>query len=390
MPQSGTGKSCFVIMPFGEKKDVQGTLVDFDDIYDGFIAPTIEGLGYECDRCDRVDESGNIHRRMFELLWNADLAIADLSLLNPNVFYELGIRHALRKSMTILLRRQGTRVPFNIANLSVIEYDESSSESRQEAQRKIAAYVEAGYQKGHVDYYVSEVLGLSISDTPVPVPERRVLRYQVDELDQQLCIITGDLRNIHDIDIWVNSENTNMQMARYYDFSVSSVIRYEGAEKTVTGHVKDDTIQTELLRVMDGERNVPPGHVIPTSPGQLATRNGVKWVFHAAAVAGSLGRGYRVIPSIEDCVTNSLRLADDAQFRDEHLRSILLPLFGISTNLKSERDTVRALMAAAISYLRNYPSSRMQEIYFLAWSEEELELCTSVLAGEAGVREIAK
>lgn len=382
-------RTCFVIMPFGEKQDVAGVTVNFDLFDDTFIVPTVEGAGLSCERADRVDEAGNIHRRMFELIWTADVAIVDLSLLNPNVFYELGIRHALRNSTTILLRRRGTNIPFNVSNLSVIEYDETDAQNLTAVGQKIGRYIRAGYERGHVDNYVNDVLGLRISARPKPVTVRQVFRYAIDGLDgKHINIITGDLRNIHGIDVWVNSENTNMQMARYYEPFVSSVIRYEGAEKSITGRVTDDTINNELQRLMAGESSVPQAHVIPTTAGQLTANNGVKWIFHVAAVAGSIGHGYRVIEPIDQCVTNVLRLADSPRFAQQPLRSVLFPLLGIGTPLHSERETVQSLFAAAQSYLLNFPSSRIEEVYFVAWSESELSLCRSILAGTPGIEEV--
>lgn len=385
MPQDAR-RTCFVIMPFGEKADVHGVLVNFDRIYDDFIVPTVKAAGLSGERCDRIDAAGNIHRRMFEQIWTADVAVVDLSLLNPNVFYELGIRHALRRSITILVRRKGTGVPFNVSNLDVIEYDETDSNSLQAARRKILNSIKAGYAQGHMDNYVSEVLDLSIADIPRRVAERRTYWYAVDGLPgKHFCIITGDLRNIHGIDIWVNSENTNMQMARYYDFSVSSVIRYEGAEKTITGQVKNDFVNNELQALMDGEYSVPPAHVIATSSGLLKQKNEVEQVFHVAAVEGGVGQGYRVVESVERCVINALKLADAS---GGNLTSILFPLLGIGTRLKSPRDTVRSLFTAAYSYLRDYPQSSMTDVYFLAWSEAELELCRSILASDENVTEV--
>src|SRR3954447_2063671 len=329
-------KTCFVIMPFGGKRDVQGALVDFDQIYDKFVIPTVTAAGLVCERCDRMDETGNIHRRMFQLIWAADVALVDLSLLNPNVFYELGIRHALRRSSTILMRRKGTGVPFNVSNLDVIEYDETDAAGLDAVRAKILNAIRSGYERGHVDNYVSEVLNLSIHDVPRPLRERRTYRYAVQGADgKRLSVVTGDLRNIQGIDIWVNSENTNMQMARYYDFSVSSVIRYEGAERTLAGHVQRDVINDELTALMGGSYAVPPAHVIATGAGQLTPNNGVKHVFHVAAVEGGIGLGYRVIESVDRCVTNALKLADSPAFRDKNLRSVLFPLLGIGTRLAS-------------------------------------------------------
>jgi hypothetical protein len=95
--------SRFVIMPFGEKTDDDGT-VDFDKIYDHLIKEAIESLDIECVRCDRIDEAGWIHRKMFEHVYTADVAVVDITQLNANVFYELGVRHALADRTTVLIK----------------------------------------------------------------------------------------------------------------------------------------------------------------------------------------------------------------------------------------------------------------------------------------------
>jgi len=62
-----------------------------------------------------------------------------------------------------------------------------------------------------------------------------------DAKGKLVCIISGDIRNVTGIDVWVNSENTEMQMARFFDRSVSSVIRYLGAVRDEAGHVLKDS-----------------------------------------------------------------------------------------------------------------------------------------------------
>jgi O-acetyl-ADP-ribose deacetylase (regulator of RNase III) len=377
-------------MPYGKPVDLAGVTVDFDNIYRTILSPTIEALGLDCVRCDEEDEAGHIHRRMFQQLWKAEVAVADLSLLNPNVFYELGVRHALRRSVTVLIRRKGTDVPFNVGNLSVIEYDENDAAGLVEFRSRLARFIQAGLQDGHTDNVVSEVLSLRISDTPQPITLRQVFRHTLrSQPGKTIKVITGDLREIHGIDIWVNSENTNMQMARFYEPFVSSVIRYEGAEKSATGRVTRDTIQDALHALMDGESSVPPAQVLATTAGQLQRTNGVRQVFHVAAVAGTMGVGYVVIERVERCVTNALKLAHSPPHAGDGLRSILFPLLGISTPLRSPREAVEALFDAAIGYLTNYPSSTIDEVYFLAWTAAELDLCLSILAGNAAVEAVA-
>ena len=102
-----TADVCFVIMPFGEKVDLKGKKVKFDDIYAMLLAPAIRVSGLEPVRCDELYESGLIQRKMLEeYIRDARAAVVDISLLNANVFYELGVRHTLRKAVTVLVRRK--------------------------------------------------------------------------------------------------------------------------------------------------------------------------------------------------------------------------------------------------------------------------------------------
>jgi MAP3K TRAFs-binding domain len=108
---------CFVLMPFGRKIDSSGRSIDFDGIYREILAPAITAAGIESIRADEEQIGGTIHKPMFERLLLCDYAIADVTSANPNVYYELGIRHALRPRSTLILFAQGTSLPFDIALL---------------------------------------------------------------------------------------------------------------------------------------------------------------------------------------------------------------------------------------------------------------------------------
>jgi hypothetical protein len=105
---------CFVLMPFGRKMDAGGHLTDFDCIYRKIITPAVAQAGLEPVRADEEKIGGTIHKPMFERLMLCPYAIADITSANPNVFYELGIRHALRPRSTVILFREGTILPFDI------------------------------------------------------------------------------------------------------------------------------------------------------------------------------------------------------------------------------------------------------------------------------------
>lgn len=94
----------FIVRPFGTKKDDQGNDLDFNKVAEELIGPALEAIGAEGRETLDIFESGNIRFDMFRRLLTADLVVADLSVRNVNVFYELGIRHALREHGTVMIR----------------------------------------------------------------------------------------------------------------------------------------------------------------------------------------------------------------------------------------------------------------------------------------------
>lgn len=113
---------CFVLMPFGVKSDESGRTIDFNGIYHDLIKPALERAGLEPIRADEERTGGMIHKPMFERLLFCDYAVADLTTANANVFYELGVRHAVRPFKTALIFAGNTRLPFDIAGLRAIPY----------------------------------------------------------------------------------------------------------------------------------------------------------------------------------------------------------------------------------------------------------------------------
>jgi len=113
-------------MPFGKKTDAAGVVIDFDAVYQDLITPAIVGAGLQPIRADEEITGGIIHKPMFERLMLCEYAVADLTTANANVFYELGVRHAVRPWSTVLLFAEGSRLPFDIAYLRALPYRLSS------------------------------------------------------------------------------------------------------------------------------------------------------------------------------------------------------------------------------------------------------------------------
>jgi len=93
----------FVAMPFGTKEGPDGENIDFNRVYAEYIAPALTAAGLEVLRADEEERAGDIRTDMFQELLIADLVVADLTLPNPNVWYELGVRHALRARGVVIV-----------------------------------------------------------------------------------------------------------------------------------------------------------------------------------------------------------------------------------------------------------------------------------------------
>jgi hypothetical protein len=109
-------------MPFGVKPDGRGGAVDFDSIYEQLLAPGIAEAGLQPLRADQELVGGLIHKPMFERLVLSDYAVADVTTANANVFYELGVRHAVRPYTTVLVGADVGTIPFDLAPDRVLPY----------------------------------------------------------------------------------------------------------------------------------------------------------------------------------------------------------------------------------------------------------------------------
>lgn len=101
----------FVAMPFGAKPGPDGQLIDFNRVYDEYIKPALGTAGLEPFRAKEETRAGDIRIDMFQELLITDLVVADLTLNNPNVWYELGVRYALRSRACLSSAADRSRPP---------------------------------------------------------------------------------------------------------------------------------------------------------------------------------------------------------------------------------------------------------------------------------------
>ncbi len=113
---------CFVVVPFGRKQAAAGVWIDFDSVYRDLIAPAIKDAGLDAIRADQEGLSGVAHKPMLEQLLLCHVALADLTAASAQVFYECGVRHAVRPHSTVLLLAAGGPLPFDVEGIRCIPY----------------------------------------------------------------------------------------------------------------------------------------------------------------------------------------------------------------------------------------------------------------------------
>jgi hypothetical protein len=117
---------CFMIMPYGRKATQteagRGPAeVDFNALWDRGYVPAIKALGYEPVRADQ-DTGGLVISQMLERLYFADLVLADMTIPNGNIYYEVGIRHAARRTGCVLLAADWSKLLFDVVQMRTVHY----------------------------------------------------------------------------------------------------------------------------------------------------------------------------------------------------------------------------------------------------------------------------
>jgi hypothetical protein len=171
-----------------------------------------------------------------------------------------------------------------------------------------------------------------------------------------------------------------MQMARPFENSISGIVRYLGAEKDPeNGQIKVDTIADALDEKMNGSTSVDPAAIIVTTSGAMERTHQVRRIFHAAANYGQVGQGYIPIDYVARCVTNALKTPLEGLTLGER-PSILFPLMATRSRKGAVlEERVKPLLNAAIEYLGRNPAGTFRRVYFLNYTDKELEVCQQLL-----------
>jgi tetratricopeptide (TPR) repeat protein len=117
---------CFMVMPFGTKAveprpDNAPDKIDFDALWNKALAPVIDALGYDPVRADQ-ETGASIILEMLERLYFSDVVVADMTIPNGNVYYEVGIRHAAKRTGCVLVSADWTKALFDVNQMRRVVY----------------------------------------------------------------------------------------------------------------------------------------------------------------------------------------------------------------------------------------------------------------------------
>lgn len=124
-------ETCFVVMPIGDQ-EFDGVKISATDLrrkYDDLIKEAILKArpNIEVTRADDVAIPGTISTDIINRIMHSTYMVVDVTYPNPNVFYEMGLRHACRPGTIIIKDKEGPKVPFDISHLRYIEYENTTS-----------------------------------------------------------------------------------------------------------------------------------------------------------------------------------------------------------------------------------------------------------------------
>jgi hypothetical protein len=189
-PKEKDRRTCFVIAPIGAPDSEERRRSD--QVLKHIISPAAKECGYDTVRADQISEPGMITSQVIQHVVQDPLVIADLTGRNPNVFYELAIRHAVHKPVVQIINAS-EKIPFDVAQSRTVHVDhhdlDSAARAREEIVRQIVAVEK---NPGDVDTPISvavELQALRESDNPLEKSNAEIIA-----MLQEMRAMVGEVR----------------------------------------------------------------------------------------------------------------------------------------------------------------------------------------------------
>lgn len=198
-------RNCFIICPIGSEGSE--TRARSDKLLRHVFEPALASKNYVALRADKIPKAGLITSQIINLVVEAPLVIADLTDGNPNVFYELAIRHTTGKPFVQVVHK-GHKIPFDIAGVRTIEVDITDPDNIESAKEGICSQIEE-FEKGHkADSPVSVAAGVRFLKNDESFAESLVSKiddlvgsgiYSIDDVESRVSDMNGKIEQIEEI-----------------------------------------------------------------------------------------------------------------------------------------------------------------------------------------------
>lgn len=177
-------KTCFIVTPIGQVgSDINKRAMG---LIDAVISPVLSNFNFVAVAANHISSSGSINRQIFKQLTDAELVIANLTDLNPNVMYELAIRHAVRKPV-VLMAEDGQKLPFDLYDQRTVFYT-NDLHGVNDAKARLKEFIESALSDKIVEnplydsIEANEILEkVSSDDTPI-----QLLFDKIDRLESNV------------------------------------------------------------------------------------------------------------------------------------------------------------------------------------------------------------
>ncbi|MER9524859.1 hypothetical protein NKI96_14915 [Mesorhizobium sp. M0292] len=181
-------KLCFVVGPIGGNDSDDRVHADW--LLEEIIKPVFEEHfpNFRVERADKISNPGRIDEQIITALLSAELVIADLTNLNPNAFYEIGIRHAIQKP-TIHMHLEGQKIPFDISSFRSIEFSRKWPKDLEAARKTLTEFVKTAVAD---EYVVDNPVTFSrgkVEFAKTATPSEKIMQDQLSDILRRLGTI---------------------------------------------------------------------------------------------------------------------------------------------------------------------------------------------------------
>ena len=236
-------KTCFIISTIGEEGTPERKLAD--DKYDLGFKPILDELNYDITKADKIGTPGSISYDIVHRIMTSTLVIADVSDLNPNVFYELAIRNAIKKPV-IVIKGVSQKMPFDIYDKRAISVDMKEARVWTNAKNQLKNQVEESEKD--IELASKSIL----SEFSFPIDAEKELSPNT-ELTLQIRDLKNEVRRLRN-DV---SDSRHQSSLDYYDPYNDEPVDLSILQGTPRSEFSKMQLFMDIMRSLEGDKKKP-------------------------------------------------------------------------------------------------------------------------------------